>query len=51
MKLKNVFVTLILCLLSVAFVSAQVRHPKREFRGAWIQCVNGQFQGMPVQTM
>lgn len=20
--------------------------PKREFRGAWIQCVNGQFQGM-----
>ena len=51
MKLKNVFVTLILCLLSVASVSAQVRHPKREFRGAWIQCVNGQFQGMPVQTM
>ena len=20
--------------------------PKREFRGAWIQCVNGQFMGM-----
>lgn len=21
--------------------------PKREFRGAWIQCINGQFQGIP----
>lgn len=25
--------------------------PKREFRGAWIQCVNGQFQGMPREQM
>ena len=25
--------------------------PKREFRGAWIQCVNGQFQGMTAQKM
>ena len=25
--------------------------PKREFRGAWIQCVNGQFQGMSAETM
>ena len=24
---------------------------KREFRGAWIQCVNGQFKGMPTQDM
>ena len=24
---------------------------KREFRGAWIQCVNGQFQGMSTQAM
>ena len=22
-----------------------IHHPKREFRGAWIQCVNGQFMG------
>ena len=29
----------------------QAASPKREFRGAWIQCVNGQFQGMPVQQM
>lgn len=25
--------------------------PKREFRGAWIQCVNGQFQGMSTYDM
>ena len=25
--------------------------PKREFRGAWIQCVNGQFQGLSKETM
>lgn len=24
---------------------------KREFRGAWIQCVNGQFQGLSTQRM
>ena len=24
---------------------------KREFRGAWIQCVNGQFQGMGTEQM
>ncbi len=24
---------------------------KREFRGAWIQCVNGQFKGMPTEEM
>ena len=24
---------------------------KREFRGAWIQCVNGQFMGMSTETM
>lgn len=31
--------------------NAQSRCPKREFRGAWIQCVNGQFQGMPTEKM
>lgn len=25
--------------------------PKREFRGAWIQCVNGQFQGMSTEQL
>ena len=32
----------------VVTVAAQ---PKREMRGAWIQCVNGQFQGMGTQAM
>ena len=51
MKFKNIIAALMLCLLTVSALSAQVRYPKREFRGAWIQCVNGQFQGMPVETM
>lgn len=32
-----------------AFGSTQGK--KREFRGAWIQCVNGQFQGMSTNEM
>jgi uncharacterized lipoprotein YddW (UPF0748 family) len=39
---------LLLALMLTLSVSAQ---PKREFRGAWIQCVNGQFQGMGTQKM
>lgn len=31
-------------------LSVSAQH-KREFRGAWIQCVNGQFQGMSTQKM
>lgn len=27
------------------------RYPKREFRAAWIQCVNGQFKGMKPEVM
>lgn len=34
-------------LLSVLGTFAQ----KREFRGAWIQAVNGQFQGLPTQVI
>ena len=51
MKFKKVFLALMVCLSVVSMVSAQTRFPKREFRGAWIQCVNGQFQGMSVETM
>ncbi|MGL4852079.1 MAG: glycoside hydrolase family 10 protein [Phocaeicola sp.] len=36
------------CLVS-CLVSAQSSVPKREFRGAWIQCVNGQFQGLSTE--
>jgi uncharacterized lipoprotein YddW (UPF0748 family) len=34
--------------MSISRATAQM---KREFRGAWIQCVNGQFQGMGTQEM
>lgn len=34
-------------LLSMAVLA----QPKREFRGAWIQCVNGQFKGIGTATM
>ena len=36
------------CSLSISPVGAQV---KREFRGAWIQCVNGQFKGIGTEKM
>ena len=49
MKIKTLLV-MVACLLSLA-MSAQTMAPKREFRGAWIQCVNGQFQGMTPQKM
>ena len=41
---------LLLLLLFCGTVYGQTA-PKREFRGAWIQAVNGQFQGMSPQTM
>ncbi len=41
------FVAVVLAMLAMA----QPRTAKREFRGAWIQCVNGQFQGLSTQTM
>ena len=44
--MKKLF--LLLALLLTLSVGAQ---QKREFRGAWIQCVNGQFQGMSTQKM
>ena len=40
--------TLLLALLLALPLQAQ---QKREFRGAWIQCVNGQFKGIGTETM
>lgn len=43
--------------ISLSFViyhlssSHAVAQQKREFRGAWIQCVNGQFKGIGTETM
>lgn len=43
---------LVLIMLCTALHAADTYTPqKREFRGAWIQCVNGQFIGMSTQKM
>ena len=34
-----------------SFLFSPIGAQKREFRGAWIQCVNGQFKGMSTETM
>ena len=49
MNIKNLF-SLLIALWCCAFW-AMAQSPKREFRGAWIQCVNGQFQGMEAKQM
>lgn len=48
MKIKTLLTLLFACAILV--LHAQ-EYPKREFRGAWIQAVNGQFQGMSPQKM
>ena len=42
---------LYLFLLAVIVTAVATAQPKREMRGAWIQCVNGQFQNMGTQKM
>ena len=42
---------ILLFLLTFAICTNSVAGGKREFRGAWIQCVNGQFQGMGTEAM
>lgn len=41
----------VLVALSLLFAVMAQAQQKREFRGAWIQCVNGQFQGMGRDKM
>lgn len=48
MKLRYTCLNLItwaILLMSVTSDAMAQRYPKREFRGAWIQCVNGQYIG------
>ena len=46
---------LLLALFLATGVGAQIQqqspYPKREFRGAWIQAVNGQFRGIPPEKL
>ena len=48
MRVVIIVLALMICHLSLSRVVAQ---PKREFRGAWIQCVNGQWLGMTTEKM
>ena len=45
----------LILVLSLVFchsiISEALAQTKREFRGAWIQCVNGQFQGIGTEQM
>ncbi len=43
--------TLLVLLSLLLSVRVAAQSAKREFRGAWIQCVNGQFQGMGTRQM
>lgn len=45
---RRQLLALIICILTVITASAQ---PKREFRGAWIQCVNGQYLNKSMQQV
>lgn len=54
MKIKSILCALFLLLLSGGvFAQSQTgsAHPKREFRAAWIQAVNGQFRGVPTEKL
>lgn len=46
--MRRIILSLLIVSLAISSIKSQ---QKREFRGAWIQCVNGQFQGMGTATM
>lgn len=50
MKLKHAFLLVIL-FFALGAQSQTTLHPKREFRGAWIQAVNGQFMNVPTEKL
>ena len=45
--MKNKLILMAIAMLMAMTATAQ----KREMRGAWIQCVNGQFQNMGTKKM
>ena len=48
---RGVTMTVVVWMAVLAVAQVNTMHPKREFRAAWIQAVNGQFMGVPEQTM
>lgn len=55
MSNKNIkkFISTLFCLICILLFTGNTyaSNAKREFRGAWIQCVNGQFNGMGTEKM
>lgn len=52
LKLRNLLSLVLLAICTAVFAAGNGYTPqKREFRGAWIQCVNGQFIGMSTSKM
>ena len=49
--LTKIRLLLLFVVCSNLLVSKADNLKKREFRGAWIQCVNGQFEGMGTANM
>jgi hypothetical protein len=45
MKIKHLIMSLVALMLLNMSVMSQNTNPKREFRGAWIQAINGQYKG------
>ena len=54
MKFRNLLLLLLLCIQTWTIQAQQtsaVNYPKREFRAAWIQAVNGQFRSVPTLSL
>lgn len=54
MRIRYIYLLLVVILLASCSSKKNVtgsQYPKREFRGAWIQAVNGQFKGMEEEVM
>lgn len=53
MKIKTLLFIILVTIGSMAWAKHHPQHenPKREFRAAWIQSVNGQFKGMSTAKM
>ena len=52
LKLRNLLSLVLLAICTAVLAASNSYTPqKREFRGAWIQCVNGQFIGMSTSNM
>ena len=50
-SVKNRWMVICLSFFIFHFSFSVAQAQKREFRGAWIQCVNGQFQGLSTERM